>query len=168
VKFTGPGICFSQSHRLDAKFFRVRSSGITYSASNAYLDGLSLWRRQEKLPCSSLQRLGGSPGGSGGMIHHEFMMINQVGVWKWGEFLLSKWQFYVGKVMKIWGVPNFRHTYDLCEDILQQVDRFNKSKRRLRSSNFGIPPTWVECCCAKTASASVAHYPSWAAKLHSL
>lgn len=37
---------------------RVRSSGITYSASNAYLDGLSLWRRQENLPCSSLQRLG--------------------------------------------------------------------------------------------------------------
>ena len=36
----------------------VRSSGITYSASNAYLDGLSLWRRQENLPCSSLQPLG--------------------------------------------------------------------------------------------------------------
>ncbi|CAK9054933.1 unnamed protein product [Durusdinium trenchii] len=31
------------------------SSGITYSASNAYLDGLSLWRRFEQLPCSSLQ-----------------------------------------------------------------------------------------------------------------
>lgn len=32
-----------------------RSQGVTYSASNAYLDGLSLWRRSEGLPCSSLQ-----------------------------------------------------------------------------------------------------------------
>ena len=38
---------------------KQRSSGITYSASNAYLDGLSLWRRFEQLPCSSLQRLVG-------------------------------------------------------------------------------------------------------------
>ncbi|CAJ1440834.1 unnamed protein product, partial [Effrenium voratum] len=31
------------------------SSGVTYSASNAYLDGLSLWRRAEGLAASSLQ-----------------------------------------------------------------------------------------------------------------
>ena len=46
----------------------IRSSGITYSASNAYLDGLSLWRRQEGLPCSSLQFLGDLSGACHNML----------------------------------------------------------------------------------------------------
>ena len=36
----------------------IRSSGITYSTSNAYLDGLSLWRRAAGLAATSLQQLG--------------------------------------------------------------------------------------------------------------
>ena len=36
----------------------IRSSGITYSTSNAYLDGLSLWRRAAGLAATSLQKLG--------------------------------------------------------------------------------------------------------------
>ena len=44
----------------------LRSSGITYSTSNAYLDGLSLWRRAAGSAATSLQWLGGNLRPTGG------------------------------------------------------------------------------------------------------
>ena len=169
------------SHRLDAKFAsgpRVSLTPLPTPTSMAWASGVA----RRTCPAAAYSA-SATPGGCWrrltvflGKIMGDMVGWATMNSWwstRWvsgnGWNLLSKWQFYVGKVIFRFGGSRISDTpMILCEDILQQVDRFNKSKRRLRSSNFGIPPTWVECCCAKTASASVAHYPSWAAKLHSL